>query len=134
MQRTGRAVVFHERVLLAPSTCPRVVEHDGALYACGLDDWDHSGPCTWWTPGSYLAPRLITPLDWLAVGWPGAGPLWRVRCCPACGAGVSYISGEFQHMIYCDAGNAERDEIHWRFEPCGCEGRELTQGETTPGS
>ena len=104
--------------------CCRVAWRDDEPYQCG--QWcGHDGDCTWWTPGGYLPPPLITPLAWLAVGWPHWGPLWRVRCCPICGAGVRDIRAEFTRAIYCDAENAERDEVRWEFGPCGCVGREL---------
>ena len=105
--------------------CCRIAEGpDGEPCYCG-QYCGHVGDCTWWTPGGYLSPRLITPLDWFDAGWPGEGPLWRIRRCPMCGAGVSFCSGDFSHVIYCDAEDAERDGVRWAFEPCGCEGREL---------
>jgi len=74
---------------------------------------------------------LITPLDWLAVGWPGWGSMRLVRCCPICGGGFPPVFGsiacDFEHVVYGDAENAERDEDRWEFQPCGCVGREIVE-------
>lgn len=126
--------MFHERVILAPSTCPRVVEHDGDLYACGLADWDHDGECVWFVPGGYLPPPLITPLDWLDAGWKGPwSPGWRWQC-PICRTPGDTAYSEPTLAIYGDAEDAERNEIRWEFRPCGCEGREFAGDDATPGS
>ncbi len=124
---------YYESTLLIPAGCPYLTAGpDGDPYwRCG-QGWNHKGECTWWTPGGYLPRSLITPLAWLAAGrlpWP-----WRGRC-PLCGAPIGESRAEFTLAIYCDAENAERDELRWTFRPCGCEGRELVEkNEAAPGS
>jgi len=102
----------------------------GEPYECG--QWcGHPGDCTWWTPGGYLPPPLITPIDWLAAR---VRSRWPWQRCPLCGAWATGSDACPTLVVYGDAENAERDEIRWEFGPCGCEGREIVDDGAAPGS
>lgn len=105
----------------------------GEPYECGQLH-GHGGECTWFTPGGYLPPPLITELDWFDASWRARRLPWWVQLCPACKARVDQVDSEASLVIYCDADSAERDEIRWTFSPCGCEGREIVENDATPGS
>lgn len=120
--------MYYERVRLGHPDyehgCCRVTPGpDGDPWRCG-QFCGHDSDCTWWTPGGYLPPRLITALDWFDAGWRGRMP-GRSFCCPICRLRVDTAYGYPGITVYGDAENAERDEIRWEFRPCGCEGREI---------
>ena len=92
---------------------------------CGLL-WGHAGRCVWFTPGEYLvglAP-LLHPLD----------PRGRFEPCPGCGHAITSIGADGPYWVLRDGymtaayggpmPGAEREAV-WRFEPCGCERREI---------
>lgn len=114
--------MYYGRTILAPAHCPRVVEHDGGYYACGLADWDHDGDCVWFVPGDYLPPPLLHPLDAFNAGL-HRPPWWWMARCPLCGSGLTFQEAEFTTVTY--VGDEVREELRWRFEPCGCVAREL---------
>lgn len=97
----------------------------GEPYQCGQLH-GHAGDCTWFTPGGYLPAPLITALDWFDARWQARGLPWWHSLCPMCGQRTTMETGERTLFIYCDAENAERDEVRWEFQPCGCTGREVT--------
>lgn len=111
------------------------------LHPCCWTVGEDYGPCSLWcshdgdhipyTPGIYLPPPAISPLALLAV----QQHRWHDMACPLCGTRADGISWEKPYCIYRDGdghvswyepgdrrGSIERT---WRFEPCGCEAREL---------
>lgn len=111
-----------------PHQCCWIV--DDGYEQCGL--WcGHDGDHIPYTPGIYLPPPVIDPLTVLSVlrhRW-GSGLL-----CPLCGARVDWPSREGPYRVHRDDGTVSwfepgddpgSVELTWRFEPCGCEGREL---------
>jgi hypothetical protein len=97
---------------------------------CGLLH-EHPGSCVWWTPGGYLrlAPPLLHPLD------PLPGPRAGMPDCPGCGRvvfGIDCDDGEVwvvrdEHsaIAYGQPTAGASHEATLRFEPCGCERREI---------
>jgi hypothetical protein len=97
---------------------------------CGL--WcGHDGDHVPYTPGDYLPPPIIGLLDLLRL----QQRPWPHWVCPLCGAHADHISCDAPFSVQRDGdGNASwyapgaiRVDIEcaWRFEPCGCEGREI---------
>lgn len=89
---------------------------------CGL--WcGHDGDHLPYTPGDYLPEPILHPLD-LLLRRPG------VLRCPICGS-VDKTWGLCFGVEFGLISRQVGDEIHlstegiWRFEPCGCEGREI---------
>ncbi|MFI8535353.1 hypothetical protein ACIGMX_34550 [Streptomyces aquilus] len=104
---------------------------------CGL--WcGHDGEHIPYVPGVYLPPLIISPLGLLPFQrgeWPMA--------CPLCGTRVSCAGFEAPLRVLRDGdgsaswfepedGDADV-ECAWRFEPCGCEGRETLPHLATSG-
>lgn len=93
----------------------------------------HPGNCAWWTPGDYLilAPPILHPLDPL----PGWGS--TARRCPGCGRGVSGVElGAALWVVrdgrcaaaYSQPRPGASHEAALRFDPCGCEFRQILPG------
>lgn len=103
-------------------TCCWVVGDDRCGLWCG-----HDGDHLPYTPGDYLAEPTLHPLD-LLLPWqmrlPGAAH------CPICGT-ADRTWGLCFSVEYGLIARQVGDEIHlstegiWRFEPCGCVGREI---------
>ena len=102
-----------------PHQCCWIADPD-EYTQCGL--WcGHDADHVPYTPGAYLPPPLISPLDVLPVN------LRRPERCPLCQRWVDVYSSE-ETLAFRDIGDGWREPEHegtWRFEPCGCEGREL---------
>lgn len=98
--------------------CQRIIDWE----QCGLEH-GHGGDHLPYTPGEYLPPPLLHPLDALL--------LQRPRRCPACGARLDllgYVTTEVTHVFrhFTDDGWGEPElEISWWFSPCGHEMREI---------
>jgi len=101
---------------------------------CGL--WcGHDGDHVPYTPGDYLPAPLLHPLDIAAI------VLWGAKRCPLCKTSVEFqpwanvVTGwscEGPTQVWrltgppaWAVGPEWQWEYAWRFEPCGCEGREL---------
>ena len=101
---------------------------------CGL--WCcHDGDHTADRVGDYLpmAMPIIHPLNLLRLRlapWP-----WRDMACPLCGtrAGPPWWTFGYTTVLEGVVGRFYGEETtlsterHWRFEPCGCEGREILE-------
>jgi hypothetical protein len=111
-------------------------EHQCCWYAdadnpCGL--WcGHDGDHAPYMPGAYLPPPIISPLDLLALQL----GQWPHLACPLCRARTDAVSCDRAFHVARDGdGNVtwyEREadspgdiEQAWRFNPCGCEARQL---------
>ncbi|MGW1744571.1 hypothetical protein ACWCRD_02915 [Streptomyces sp. NPDC002092] len=110
--------------------CVVAAEGDRCGLWCGHDA-DHVP----YTPGDYLPTPLLHPLDVAAI------LLWGFKRCPLCKASVAFRPwGNVVTGWYCEGptqvwrltgppawvvGPEWQWEYAWRFEPCGCEGREL---------
>ena len=103
---------------------------------CGL--WcGHDGDHVPYMPGEYLRAPLLHPLDAVKL------LVWGIERCPLCGASVAFdpwanvVTGAYCEGPTCVwrlngprtwiVGPESQWEYEWKFEPCGCEGRELLQ-------
>lgn len=88
--------------------------------------------------GEYLPPPIISPLWVLQFRQQITAHAWMLMSCPLCGARPparrTLPPWEPGLEVECTPTLAYREwggheqitqEVHWRFEPCGCEGREL---------
>lgn len=97
---------------------------------CGL--WcGHRGDHLGYVPGEYLLPPLIGPLDVLRLRF-------RVLRCPVCGWAPKRRRWEFNASVLSPVAWWRRDDggdlqmtqgASWQFDPCGCEGREILEGQ-----
>ena len=112
-----------------PHPCCWLIDQDGR---CGV--WcSHEGEHIPYVPGAYLPPPIISPLGLLPFQR-GEWPL----VCPLCSARTNYPSFEAPFRVlrqgdgstsWFEPKDGDVDvECAWRFEPCGCEGRELLPG------
>lgn len=121
--------------------CPGVVPDDGEMYACGLLA-GHRGACTPHV-GDYLPPVILHPLDaylvpvrlqasgiacpnghgrrgrWHVSSIFGGRMLWTEPS-----FGVEGPAAAFRHFED-GAWLPPESELLWRFEPCGCEFRQI---------
>ncbi|MFC8676698.1 hypothetical protein ACFUEN_28935 [Streptomyces griseorubiginosus] len=104
--------------------------------ACGL--WcGHDGEHLPYAVGAYLPPPTISPLWILRFQQQHAAGAWLMWQCPLCGArpapdfGVDRGPDTEVHRVWEDQKQVTY-ELTWRFEPCGCEGRELLPIESLP--
>lgn len=119
---------------LGKDACPQLV--DGTYY-CGLL-FGHDGPCTQYVPGHYLPLPILHPLDRLLVCIRavdgvrlcpnGCSPLRRLRC--MWGDYISDLTSisrdPLTQVVYTtDEDKHVEQESPIRFEPCGCEFREI---------
>lgn len=120
--------------------CPGLVWFDAEALQCGLYS-KHDGPCTP-NVGDYLPPPILHPLDaWLvrvrqyATGRPcpnGHGGAWyspfpgrRLWTDPSYGIEWTTMFRHFEDGAWLPP----ESEALWRFEPCGCEFREILRLE-----
>lgn len=112
--------------LAPPHSCCWIVDGEDCE-PCGL--WcGHDGDHTSYVPGAYLPPPIIGPLDVLPIA------LRRPGRCPLCRRRVDSYRAE-ETLALRDVGDGWREPEHeteWRFEPCGCEGREILPEATAP--
>lgn len=119
---------------IGKDACPGLI--DGTYY-CGLF-YGHDGPCTRYVPGHYLPLPILHPLDLLLVWiravagvWlcpNGCSPLRRLRS--MWGDYISdlaHVSRDpLTQVVYTtDEHHPVEIESPIRFEPCGCEFREI---------
>jgi hypothetical protein len=101
---------------------------------CGL--WcGHDGDHTPYVPGAYLPPPIIGPLELLT---PLRRSRWPHVICPLCQTPADQVSCGALFRVHRDSDGSTSWNEHgegpgdseylWRFEPCGCEGRELLDG------
>lgn len=111
---------------------------------CGLL-YGHQGACTRWMPGGYLPLPILHPLDWLLVRIRMRS---GVRLCPrGCSPVRRWRTMWREHIsdltsIWCgpptqthylmdEQPHVELESIV-RFEPCGCEFREIEAPDRRP--
>lgn len=106
--------------LTPKSPCPRVA---AGYQPCGLL-WQHPGQCVPFTPGDYLAPPMLHPLN---LGRARADR-WRPRC-PLCWR-LAVWNASAGTVFRGDSANWDRPSVEWEFtfEPCGCVGRLVVKG------
>lgn len=90
---------------------------------CGHEGDDHVP----FTPGIYLPPPILTPIDRLVLA-----ATRRFMRCPGCGARADCCTVRLDvfHRVIDDAARLfTGTETHWTFDPCGCTLRELHDRE-----
>jgi len=92
---------------------------------CGLL-WQHAGPCVPFTPGDYLPPPILHPLD-VAVR-----SMLRSWLCLLCGTQFTSVIAEYVTAFRGEQVNWDRPSFETRltFLPCGCVGRDVEQDST----
>lgn len=105
--------------------CQRIVSGE----QCGLDH-GHDGEHLPYTPGEYLPPPMLHPLDILLLS------RTRAPRCPVCGIRLGSFGYEwevthaFRHFADGVWGEPEV-EVGWRFQPCEHGAREIVTQITT---
>lgn len=126
------------RRALAAAKAEHMRLFDGEHYCCWVVDNEqcglwccHDGDHTADRIGDYLpmAMPIIHPLDMLRLQLTP----WRWWRCPMCGTepgdyGLGWVV-KLEGVVGRGYGDALTcsTERHWRFEPCGCEGREILE-------
>lgn len=102
---------------LGAQQCQAIIDRE----QCGLEH-RHEDDHVPFTPGEYLPPPMLHPLDVLLV------MRTRMPRCPLCGVRLRGVEAQethaFRHFEDGDWG-APEVEIEWRFDPCGHEAREV---------
>ncbi|MFF7881034.1 hypothetical protein ACH40F_07850 [Streptomyces sp. NPDC020794] len=95
--------------------------------------------------GEYLPPPIVSPVWVLQFRQQMMARAWVFMRCPLCGARPPAVRPPASRLLWergfeveCTPMLACREwegyeqitqEMQWRFEPCGCEGREMLPGE-----
>lgn len=100
--------------------CPRIA---AGYERCGLL-WQHPGLCVPFTPGDYLPPPILHPLD------AAVRSMLRLWLCPLCDAGFVSVVADYVTAFRGEQSNWDRPSVETQltFLPCGCVAREVEPG------